>query len=898
LEVKPLFDQKPQDVFSKDRRNRVRVNAQSIQAQGLDFFRAIYRQEFDLRALQTEGLALEINKLSLPQNDPSKAQDQDDPNLIETEGLKSSLKDLPFYFRCDTVSLLGAYIDYREQNANQPEQLITYHQLDSLYLTFEYLALGKALDKISIQLPLYSRNVNLLFRDYHYQTPDGVYELSIGPTRISSIDSLAQMREISLRPLINKQRYSLLSPYQSILLDAEVDQIDLGDLDIEKLAYEQEFVLGRISINRPQVKAYLDRTKEKKPGQRYQNFEELLQSIPLYIDVDTFEIQQAGVIYEALSPLAVDSVGEERHELKNINLRAFQIQLGQALNRPALAEVDTKSLLLQLSGYEYYPANNRYEISIAGLDVSSGKSYIRLDTVRMKPLVDEEAFSSQIQYQSSLLDIQVDNIIGEAIDFKKLLMFQEIDWGGLRLVNPVVSVYQDKRKPRRKKKDSLAVFTSDSLSQDSLISRLSSQLQFDIPENDSSKRRFDLVSAFFTNSIRDSLFFINNPEPYPIQADDRYYNTFNRNLTDSSGLRRFLMDIPLYLKIDTLRVLNGTFIFRTQEKVEEGSGLSFHFADEINFAIPKIRLGQATQDSSFMHFYSGNIFFSLKDYEFKDKNDRYKFRLNGIESSLEDSLLLIKELRFRPLLSQKSFIRKNPYRNTYIDAQLSSIQANAIDIDRLVFDQEFVLNSLFLQKPHVYLYADSRKKDRPRTLARKSLEDLLKSIPFYMKMDTFALKDASLDYKVRHPSNNGLQALARHYIPKLNLNAQNLELGIDKALVKDQNRNQVFNTDKLLLNVEDYLFLSPDSLYQLSFARLQSKLTDSTLRIEKIKFKPLFSAYQMDSMMSQSYLRPDIEMEAIQVRMADLNRFMKNEEFHFHKIQVDNPIVQLYQKQK
>ncbi|MDX2306355.1 MAG: hypothetical protein NW226_26335 [Microscillaceae bacterium] len=872
LRIQPLFSISPEDPLRFD------VLSKKIQLQKVDFQRIMFKQEFDLGYLNSEDLLLNIDQAEDAQPE-AQAQTYEKLKVLETRTLKQRLNKLPFYVRMDTLSLKNSQIRYRLFHSKDTNQVITHHFLDSMNLSFEYLAVGRAIDEKIKDKPLYSKNVRFSFKSYDYQSPDGIYALHLGSTYISSLDSIIDIRGIHLKPRVNPAVFSSRTQFQNLLIDAKVSEIKAEKLDIERLAYRQEFALGHLHIQKPIFKAFLDKTKPKRPGQKYQNFEEILESIPLYILVNQLSIKDASVDYQEQIKLNQGENGMARHQAESIHLSVLSMQLGKAINRPALAEMDTKSLLISLKNYAFFTPEGRYKISLGALDVSSAKSYIRLDTFKIKPLLSEKEFSEKIQFSNSLLDIEIANILGQKIDFKKLLMYQEIDWGHLQLNQALINIYHDKRKPKKPRTDStdfVPAFALNYQKPDSLF-----QILLRIP-GDSSQKIYP-PSAHIFDPFHESYPF------HPNQPNDRP----NRNLTDTVGLRNFLRQIPAYIKIDTLAVNHARLAYREHTLVEQGSGVAYHAVNDISFVVPQIRLGEASRDSSFQHFYSGNIFFQLKDYIYKDKYDIYAFSLTDVSSSLVDSTLMIRELAFQPLMSREEFIGQKKFRSTYIDARLKSIQTNSIDVDRLVFDQEFVLRSLFVQEPQIELYTDKHKESNPDKKS-KTAEELLRSIPFYIRMDTFALQNATFRYSLLNPLPDGSKGTALHQADSVDIFAKNIELALDKSTERKKDSSRFLYSDDIEIQVKKYHFLTPDGLYRLSFDNLQSVLTDSILELKNLHYQPLWSREAFDSLSPYRKMRYDIQADQVNISTADFKRLLDNQGYQLHKIEFKQPRIDLY----
>lgn len=810
--------------------NATRIDATllGIDLHGLDFDRLLYKQEVALRKLHFTDLDLKINV------DKNLAKKQ----IQKQQNLKKILRELPFYIRMDTLLLDNSTLNYEVRHKANNEQKLTYHKADSIHVLFKNIALGKAITKENNNKPLYSEGVSVAFKNYEYQTLDGIYRFNIADAKVSSLDSLIRIKRASLKPLVSQEVFASKKYYQTIMTDVKVEDVLAYKIDVERLAYQQEFLLQSLHLYKPDFKAFLDSRKSKKPKQRFQNFEQFLQSIPLFVKMDTLAIHEAKMNFTEFT-LKESGQGIAHHKADNINLHIQKIDLGSALQESALENIDTKSLILSLENYNYQSANGIYELELEKLVVSSTKSTIKIDSLKLKPLqVSEEYFDEQI-YRKALLDLDIGSIEGEKVDFKRLLLFQEFDWGYLHMNNPNVRLIADKTKPKRPKiRDSLKLAISElALAiEDLAMARDIPKKIYQSPQEKKPKRRLDL--------------------------------------------RQVLKEIPAFIKIDTFTVNGGSIYYQEKnQKKEKESGMAYHKAENINFIIPQITLGKATtyvEDSSKVQFYSQNILFTLQNYEFKDKNDKYKFNLTNIESSLADSIMLIQELHFRPLLSKDKFIAQHPFRSVFLDAKLKSIQADALDYDRLIFENEFVLNSLSINKPEIELYSDKNKPQKPNKKV-KTAEEILRSIPMYISIDTFKVRQAKLEYNEKIPLKNfTTSGFTQHKIGNINLLANNIELALDKSSQKREAPNNLLYSDKIFLTLEDYTFTTPDSTYQVLLDKFESVLTDSTFSLNNLKIKPLQSVETFDETQEYSGMHWEAKIDKVQANQIDFRKLLNN----------------------
>lgn len=670
VKVQPHFIEKNRlPNLKKHKATFVSLALDSLTTNRLDFFRLITRQEIDMGGLFVHRLQLELTR------------DKRMPRQIrhKKQNLKQILAKIPLYIRADTLALRNASIKYKQLLPGQYQNKNIAHEADSINLYLRQVALGKAIDSATKDKLLYSESVDLEMHNYRHYTPDGLYKIALDGAFLSSRQSLVYIRNASLKPLVSRQEFTFRKFYQSVMVDAKVRSLYFTKLNIEKLVYNQEFIMRGLYINEPHFEAYSDKRRPKRPRQKYQNFEQMLQSLPLHIEVDTFAIRNASLEYtEQQVKKILTGNGMAVHKAENLNVLVQHIQLGKALTSSALAELDTKSLKLDVKNYRFKTPDGIYELRFKDLEVSSAKSEIEIDSLLLRPLLSDSTYVQETIYRKPLLNIALADLRAKEVNFDKLLLYQEVDWGKLYLNHPNIDVFVDKRKPKK-------------------------PIETDTLEN-------ALTEPEDSVSLRDML----------------------RNLPLYIKIDTFAINHA------TLRYRE-----QVAATTDEASGVNVHQAKRFDCLIPQIRLGRASVvDSIKLDFYSPNIVIQLDDYEFKEKNSIYKFSLKNIHSSFADSQVLIEEVKFKPLISKDVFNKRQKHRKPLWDISLKSISAHEIDLEKLVFDKQVNLHALHLNSPNIQLYVNKLKpKDSGRVA--KNIHQMLCEVPIPVHIDTFLVYDAN-----------------------------------------------------------------------------------------------------------------------------------------------------------
>ncbi|NJL14288.1 MAG: hypothetical protein HC913_15610 [Microscillaceae bacterium] len=839
-----------------------------IKIEGLDFARVLFKGQAVARVLQlSQGHIAWMQMASLS------------PGFSLARLWPNYGRHFPIYLKLDSVKVEDIAFKRYQLDKGQTLPILT-HRAEHFYLQMQGLAWGQALPRKQTPKAVLAQGLQFQVSPFVFNTPEGLYQTYIEKMAFSSQEAMLRLHKINHRPLVNDAQFSAQSTYQQILLHARIEQVEALQLNLEKLAYQQEFVAQAITIKKADFEAYLDKTKPKNPQQVYANFEELLKDLPLYVYADRLRLQEGRLIYKekrflevtdpALAPLEART-GLARHRIGQIDAQIRFLSLGKAFRESALSQLQNKNLVLNLARYQFVSADEAYQFSVQQMTANAGLGLLRLDSLQLRPQAEAQAFSEQFLYQTPWVSVKVGRVEAQYIDYTRLLLRQEIDWGRLTLWQPNVEVYVDKRKIARPVPSSeWPIVLTDLafwLGEESLWqNRMRKTLQtLQMPNRPSERRQV---------------------HPAPPQKEIS---------SPKPDLRAFLRNIPLFIKVDTLQVAQGVLYLGLTQFTQKGSGRSWHQARNINVLIPQIRLGYATQDSTFRHFYSGNILLTLQDYAFLEPNNRYIFKLKGVQSSLDDSLLRVEALDLQPFLNKNDFLAASPYRQLYPEAHLRRVQANAVDLDRLVFEQELVLKSLHIEAPDLYFYQDETKPPPPGP-APQNLEELLAEVPIYVRIDTLLLSQGTLRYEQKKPGGSNLSdSLAQHRVEAFDFSAHQVELASAKTKQALHPETRLMYSRDLQFHIRDYSYLTPDGQYRAGFRQLTAQAYDSSLVMEGLFYQPLRSEAQFEAQAKAQDARYEVEIHTLRARLRDPSPLFDFSAFPFSSLQAQGGRIAIYQ---
>lgn len=224
--------------------------------------------------------------------------------------------------------------------------------------------------------------------------------------------------------------------HQSILAKLEVHKINLNNIDLQKLVYEQQLSLEKILIINPIIK--IDFTgyqkKVKDTITSIEAFRQIAEEIH-DLSVRSIEIKNATVGIRNLSKDSSDVV-----TLKNVSLKLDDFQMDTTKE---LIPINLSQAELKIGAVELKLAPN-HNVLLKKLVASFDDSSLTIGSTEITPTKNKEEFSANLDYQKTWIKIETGTIKISGIElidflFKEELTINHIDINGL-----ILNAYKDK----------------------------------------------------------------------------------------------------------------------------------------------------------------------------------------------------------------------------------------------------------------------------------------------------------------------------------------------------------------------------------------------------------------------------------------------------------------------
>ncbi|MER2999250.1 hypothetical protein [Pontibacter populi] len=122
-------------------------------------------------------------------------------------------------------------------------------------------------------------------------------------------------------------------------------------------------------------------------------------------------------------------------------------------------------------------------------------------------------------------------------------------------------------------------------------------------------------------------------------------------------------------------------------------------------------------------------------------------------------------------------------------------------------------------------------------------------------------------------------------------------LGIDQLRLVSLEANDpldIFDVDDIDVLIQGYSYQLPDSLYVLEIQEITASMQQSSLRLESLRLRPLFSKGEYAAKFDYAQDRTNLEVPSVELMNVSLRALFNNQDLIAHKMLIRNPQVEIY----
>ena len=277
----------------------------------------------------------------------------------------------------------------------------------------------------------------------------------------------------------------------------------------------------------------------------------------------------------------------------------------------------------------------------------------------------------------------------------------------------------------------------------------------------------------------------------------------------------------------------------------------------------------------------------LKDLVLSATDSLYTVEFSDLSLNLLTKGATITDVKFIPdtnVFKRMIALRKAPNNVYYIRLKTLSIRNfrpknlfkfKKLNIDLLLFDNPDVVmvNTQF-----------DFNENKPSYL-QKSPYDYISKYLHELRVNEIAFRNV----KFKYINNNGPKPEIDS-VNKLNVNLKGWL--IDKN--SDQDPNRIYALQEIKINLNDYAYSTPDSLYHIKWGRFNFSSSSGKLNIGNFRVEPRFSEMKFAKTAGYSKERYHIQMDDIDLEGINLPLYVKKRELYATQMTVSNGVLDVF----
>jgi hypothetical protein len=291
---------------------------------------------------------------------------------------------------------------------------------------------------------------NRLLKDLVISTVEtnsrGIYHLELKSLTINILTGRIHLGGFHLKPdtnMYNKlSEKDLLTP---ILFDIRVNKFTIRGLDFADAIRNKKISMNVVLIKDPDVTIFIRRvTKKEKSNTPDPN----MLSIPLPKNLVSILLKKLEltsgkltVINQAVDPQTTFQIPSLDVTIKNVLVDSVHKGLQRIFNSDDI-RVALKRLAIKTK-------DGMYTIQIGEVGFSTQENHLWVKEFRLKPEYSNHDFSRKLGYQMDRMDVSIKKLDLFRMDFRRLIIYQQIIAGHVLVDGLSVDDYRDKRVPMR-----------------------------------------------------------------------------------------------------------------------------------------------------------------------------------------------------------------------------------------------------------------------------------------------------------------------------------------------------------------------------------------------------------------------------------------------------------------
>ncbi|MCC9167705.1 hypothetical protein [Pontibacter harenae] len=384
----------------------------------------------------------------------------------------------------------------------------------------------------------------------------------------------------------------------------------------------------------------------------------------------------------------------------------------------------------------------------------------------------------------------------------------------------------------------------------------------------------------------------------------------NRGVTTSSSegnkqeqLKNALFRFFNPITFNAVHLEDGTFTYReNRDEIIRTQRL-----DHLSSTITGLYLSPKTFTNLDDAIPINEMLLTASNYTYQSPDSVYTVTLDSMRySSREQELLarlfnITSDREAHERLKEQNFDAAS--RNLF-DVSAREFKISGLDLIHSYRTGRFVMAEVLLTRPEVAILQDQRVVERRSedgaagegtsgeqkdTESKNQVSEQLDEIVDVFRVERLRLEDGDFVMNILEDTVQKSQSLGHVSVVLDELRLASLDAS---------DPLEMFKVDDLGILVRDYEFLTADSLYEFSIAKLRTSLSSQTLVIDSLELEPLFETDEYQDKLEYAEDRIELTLPKIEMQGLKLYALFNNQEIIASKISLLEPELNMYRDRR
>ncbi len=827
--------------IQKSNNNNYQVNIPEIKITSIDITEALKNKN-----IQIDSLIINSPEIKLVQGKAPK-----------TKKFDFNYKDRNNIYRLIAGKIKSIDIgNFRINNSdiklfNNPKDSLPEISINDLFIEFENFRLDSSSFQ-NFNKILYSDNILMTMKDFEMKLSDNIHLLNAHELIVSSNDSKVLAKSIKISPYYltgNQIKESKHSLYNIFVPDFKIKNINIREVYNYKI-----LPINIIEITNPDIQIKNYKKQKTNSEKEHSNTNSILSEYLNEIIVDTFRLTKGIFNISTQNISEIINLKINRIDFNNIDILNAYFDKNLAINEILIKQPKFKLTYFEKLEKTQNKSENNNKIQEI---LNSHLEFIKINKI----IAEKGSFNLCKDGTENIFDekniaVKITGFYldAETLDKNDRILFSEdIE---IRIKDYAFN-FPDKKHRLTTDEISVSIAGSQIFAKEINIFPVEEintpadiKMLYKIHSPELTLSGIDFDKIYFNKIIQIDKIFLKTPDINLSSISDDAAKTENKqhglsfNITLPKSINS--LHIPeFFIKNGKLTLINKT-----------GKTSNTFLKSNFNIDITGINLYSENQLTKANPLIADNIFIRLDNNQIFLKDSLHVVEASEVTLSTLKSEIIFKDISFKPINNQdiQSKLEKSGKFSTY-DVTINGIQIKGLEFKKIVTDKAIDINQININNSSVILthYPELKhpqKKTQKKFNLYEDFKHLLKSIRLH-NIDFNDLSVTSI--------NKYSERTKKFSINRISGDITNFL--VDST--HQEYRNRLFYTDDIKFNINDYSFITGDSMYTVYAGNINISTAQSQLHVDSFRLIPNYPKYEFSRKLGHQTDRMDISAESI-----------------------------------